>query len=179
MILVMGVGRTGTSTTSRILHTKLGVCMGHHPDLEKPKPGNPLGSYEDVTMIRATKNLLRGATTTEWLKEFNIHDEYPCLKPYIGCKVTRLAGITPKQLIGINPKLVIRTFRPKELAVASLQRYRDNTTDWGGFYDGRENDMDKMQQETDIPFFTIKYGTTRKSDLEVEEELQTALDLYL
>ena len=41
-VIVVGTGRSGTSSVARILHEKLEVCMGHH--LKMQAPG---GAYED------------------------------------------------------------------------------------------------------------------------------------
>lgn len=193
MILVMGVGRSGTSTVARILHTRLGVCMGHHKDLEKPAEGLPNGSYEDLEMLKVTRNLVGGnwatsnwknsdsITTDDWLKSFSVHDVFSsCRKPRIGCKVTHLAALTPKQVIEINPSLVIRTYRPKHLVVASLKHYRyRQKEDWEVFYDVRETSMDKLEEETSIPFYIVEFGEEHREDSEVMEDLQLGLDRYL
>jgi hypothetical protein len=48
MILVVGVGRCGTSTVARLLHERLGVYLGDN--LEAPTRWNPEGSYEDTVL---------------------------------------------------------------------------------------------------------------------------------
>ncbi len=49
MILVLGPGRSGTSTVARILHTKLGVCMGRR--FREPNEANTAGYYEDLDFL--------------------------------------------------------------------------------------------------------------------------------
>ena len=44
-IIVLGSGRSGTSTVARLCHTRIGVCMGHV--LKQGDPLNPNGYYED------------------------------------------------------------------------------------------------------------------------------------
>lgn len=180
MILVMGVGRSGTSTVARILHTRLGVCMGHHPYLERPSKGQPIGSYEDLEMNYATKDLLAGnISVANWTTLFkNQHRLEDCKEPFIGCKVTHLAALNPKQLEGINPRLVIRTLRPKELTVASLEKYRDRKVDWAKFYDEREASMMRLQLETNVPFFTIGFFDRVREDDDIEEQLKECLEVW-
>lgn len=45
-IFIVGIGRCGTSTTARILHTQLGVSMGSR--FREPDAGNPQGYWEDL-----------------------------------------------------------------------------------------------------------------------------------
>ena len=60
MIFVIGTGRSGTSTVSRILHTRCDVCMGR----ELPKRrGEPV--YEDQAF----------STLNHWLSEGPPHEE--------------------------------------------------------------------------------------------------------
>ena len=179
----MGVGRSGTATTSRILHTKLGVCMGHHSELEIPRYGQPNGCYEDFSMFEPTDYLIsdRNIGVGKWLEAFEeCHSGYNCKKPYIGTKQVRLARIYPKQLEAINPTLVIRTYRPKELVVDSLEKYRPPEREyWNNFYDVAESCMDRLERGTNVPFVIIEFGLSRRSDFEIRDEILTAMDLYL
>jgi hypothetical protein len=152
--------------------------MGHHPNLKKPCKGQPLGSYEDLDMNRITRKLINGeVTTAEWLEKFGIHGIFSsCRPPRIGCKVTHLAALTPKQLIEINPLLVVRTYRPKPLTLASLKLYRGVKEDWSEFYDLREQSMDILEAETNIPFHTVDFDSNRRSDEEIKEELESVLN---
>ena len=46
MIIVLGIGRCGTSTIARLLHTKLNISMGTR--FREPDASNPKGFYEDL-----------------------------------------------------------------------------------------------------------------------------------
>lgn len=61
MILVLGVGRSGSSTVARLLHTKVGVSMGTR--FRDPDEANPLGYYEDLDFLEVnTDATLHGDT---------------------------------------------------------------------------------------------------------------------
>lgn len=49
MILVLGVGRSGSSTVARLLHTEVGVNMGLR--FREPDSANPNGYYEDLDFL--------------------------------------------------------------------------------------------------------------------------------
>ena len=54
MILVLGTGRSGTSTVARLLHTKCSVSMGLR--FKDPDSANPLGYYEDLDFLEINTN---------------------------------------------------------------------------------------------------------------------------
>ena len=114
IVLVMGPPRSGTSVTARILHEKLGVCMGHN--LVQGNPGNPKGFYEDFKYV--------SAIARKDLQEL-------CNALYVGhgCEVI---GIKSPELAFFNvgllaPNLIIRTVRPALYIAQSLVRYRRPT----------------------------------------------------
>ena len=109
LILVIGPPRSGTSVTARILHEKLGVCMGHH--LVQGNPGNPKGFYEDSKYVRMIVN----KKLTELSEALN----HGC--KIVGVKSPELAFTNFAEL---NPDLVIRTTRELMLNAGSLEKYR-------------------------------------------------------
>jgi hypothetical protein len=56
--LVIGPGRSGTSTVARILHEKLNVKMGKN--FVSSRAANPDGTYEDLDFWVVNKKLLHG-----------------------------------------------------------------------------------------------------------------------
>lgn len=63
MILVTGVGRSGTSFTARVLSEELEVEFGPH--LPPPNRVNPHGSFEDIDVHAFCVNRGRGLLTPE------------------------------------------------------------------------------------------------------------------
>jgi hypothetical protein len=65
MYLVIGTGRSGTSITARLLHTRLNVFMGH--DFVPANKHNEQGYYEDVEFYNANDAFLFGKIIhNEW-----------------------------------------------------------------------------------------------------------------
>lgn len=185
-IIAMGTGRTGTSTVARILHEHFKICMGH--DFYEPTEGNPLGSYEDNAMMIPTKELVgfhpySGGTAEDWLEAFRKAHPDPdhyrdrpegCGAALKGVKNTHLSLLTLDQLETIAPKLIVRTSRPMEPTIKSLQKYRGMKEGWWrGFYEGREINMQNLAKRTSIPVCLIDYpGDRRLSDEEIVGTLE-------
>ena len=125
LILVMGPPRSGTSVTARILHEKLGVCMGHN--LVPGNAGNPKGFYEDFGMVAAvkTKNPLTFISalfmTHTVVGDFGF---YHHCGDVFGVKTPELAFM---ETVGMNPDLIIRTVRPALYIAQSLVRWHRPT----------------------------------------------------
>ncbi len=173
-VLVMGVGRTGTSTVARILNNRFGICMGH--DFAKTNPAQPNGTFESRSVNQATKRLLSTANVAMWLASYaKMHEG--CNARVHGVKVTHLAGMTPIMLRAIAPRLVIACKRDRDLTIASLKRLRGRTGDWEGFFDERTRAMERMERETDYPFHTVLFGQEHRSDDDIVRDLLASIDL--
>jgi hypothetical protein len=91
--LVIGCGRSGTSTVARILHEHFKINMGDN--LVPADDVNPKGYYEDETFHYANRKLTRGyGTLPEWFyfAQDEIKKRYETGKPW-GLKVNGLAYI--------------------------------------------------------------------------------------
>ena len=165
LILVVGPPRSGTSTTARILHEKLGVCMGHH--LVSGNPGNPDGFYEDQKYVE----LIRG--------QYH-HLLYDAL--HHGCQVV---GVKSPELCMMSiehlwPDKVIRTHRPFHRIVASTMAWRqprptqDEAVQIVKYYETRIDEA--LWTLPPGKVWDIFYpGGSHRSDHDIEMELRHAL----
>lgn len=104
-VIVVGSGRSGTSTVARLLHEDLGVCMGHF--LREPSAGNPKGYYEDMLshgMVRMMRDSHAGCPTERYLRLMN-QAHANCR--HWGAKDPWFLYLSGEQLKEINPKLCI------------------------------------------------------------------------
>lgn len=122
-ILVVGTGRSGTSTTTRILHEHLGVMMVREMYL----PGdrwNPRGYYEDKKMKLFVKQAVNGAISPEVLamqtREWMTQGE----DIRWGFKVTQISNGTPALLDALDPSLIIVCMRDRDLTAKSIVEWR-------------------------------------------------------
>jgi len=122
-ILVVGTGRSGTSTTTRILHEHLGVMMVREMYL----PGdqwNPKGYYEDKKMKLIVKQAIAGNISPEshevqgreWMTKGK---DIPW-----GFKVTQLSNGPPTFLDALDPMAIIVCMRERELTAKSIVAWR-------------------------------------------------------
>lgn len=162
-IIVVGVGRSGTSTIARLLQTELSVQMAYNHEY---KPWNDLkGSFEEQKMIPLSYALVEipKQKTDEWLAKYNAL--YKTSK-FRGIKQTCLSLLRRDQWENINPRLVIRTFRPKDITVASLIKWRWNDREyWEDFYDQREGCMQtQLDHSHKFPVLRINFTAEKFSD---------------
>ena len=178
-VIVTGVGRSGTSTVSRILVQKLGVCMGHQ--FHRPAPFQPLGSFEDTKMVGVGQRITGGfpfekhakLSAEDWLKQFkSLHRN--CTSKLIGVKSPHLSGCTLEDWNVIKPRIIFRTWRPKELVLASMNKWRNPGLDWSRYIDERETNMDAVFTVVDAPVCMILFDH-QVADESLESEISFAL----
>ncbi len=164
LVLVVGPPRSGTSVTARILHEKLGVCMGHN--LVPGNAGNPKGFYEEPVVVDALK--------TQNIKEIEkaIAWTHPPHEMLIGVKSPELAFVAMRQL---NPALVIWTNRGIVYNAASLMRWQQPEVSY------EEAQEMVMRYHTMIALNT-RYARVHRIDLthhrdeeDIEDELRSCL----
>lgn len=176
-VVVVGTGRSGTSTVSRILHTSFDICMGH--EFKGASAAQPIGSFEDGAMRHFTKDLAgfpfqkknveRKDTAREWIEEFGrIHSE---CDGRVGVKSPHLSGIALERWMEIAPRLIIRTHRPKELVLASMNKWRSYDNRWERFIDEREANMDRVLHLVGVPLHTVSFTGELRSDEGLIDEL--------
>ena len=174
-VLVMGVGRSGTSTVARILHDRFLICMGH--DFIDTGEANPKGTYESKIGLGATYGLLEKKNIAGWLRSYEtIHSR--CDSRLRGVKVPHLAGITPGMLNDISPKLVVIAARDSGLNVASMARWRSKGVDWSEFFDKRTESIRRLVLGGNCFFMVVKFGAEYRSDADVANDLAGVTDLF-
>jgi hypothetical protein len=113
--IVVGTGRSGTSTTARILH-EMGICMGHHLKMAKD------GHHEDYLAHGLNLMICYGSVTpARWLQVMS--DSHANCKRW-GAKDPWFLYWSHEYLKQLAPQLIIRTWRPIEESIASWARVR-------------------------------------------------------
>ena len=121
-VIVVGTGRSGTSTIARLLHEKMGVCMGHYlHHRESQKWG---GQYEDIVAHAISRMVVNdGFDPEHWLKHVqHIHADHGC-KSW-GVKDPWMSLWDTESLECILPSLIIWARRPIDETVESWIRLR-------------------------------------------------------
>lgn len=119
-VLIVGSGRSGTSTVGRICHEDLGICMGHF--LKSADYQSPKGYYEDLishALVRAmadASSLYSGQLYITLMSQF--HKD--CLA--WGAKDPWFVYLTDQRLKEVKPKLGIICTRKIEDTVKSWVR---------------------------------------------------------
>lgn len=102
-IVIVGSGRSGTSTIARICHTELNICMGHF--LKSSDPMNPTGYYEDLVSHGLVRAMTDGSYSAEIYLTLMNHFHSGCLTwgakdPwFLYCPLHTLKQLTPKLCI--------------------------------------------------------------------------------
>jgi hypothetical protein len=182
-VVVVGVGRSGTSFTAKVLHEDLGVYMGSKEVFKftGPKGAHPDGTYEDTRLNEYTYRQVEvhGISMDVWLGKYDSY--YRSIAGPVGIKNPATSLFLYEQWKELAPKLVVRTWRPKDLTVASMLRWRGKTIKldhWERFYDQREVTM-KTQLDTPqhaFPVVRVEFGKERKPKEEIIELLQPYID---
>lgn len=182
-IIIVGVGRSGTTNAARIIHDYFGICLGHifgHTRDLSQSGKNPFNGHpgrECHVTIRYTRSMIQGGHTPEQVLDHwrRAHDDAGCTAALRGVKSTHLAAATWEEWLTIRPRLIIRTHRPRELVINSLHRWRKRRREvWERFYDEREG---VMRKTVDVVHFPIKvvhvrYDGTIMSDEDLIDQLR-------
>ncbi len=122
-LLVLGTGRSGTSTTTRILHEHLGVMMVRDMYLP-PDQWNLKGYYEDKKMKIMVKQAISGKITPESLEAQAREWMTRGADIRWGFKVTQISLGPPETLDALDPSLIIVCMRDRELTAKSIVQWR-------------------------------------------------------
>jgi len=148
--VVVGTGRSGTSTVARLLHENMGINMG--AEFKPPTSHNPKGAYEDVEFVIPTARYINGKMSfNDWDNHTRsvIRKRLEAGKPW-GVKDPALAHILGQFLMYLDEPKIIRCKRDKKLAVDSFRRCYGWTKRYAeGIYDSREIMLDNTLRRID------------------------------
>ena len=179
-VVVVGVGRSGTTNTARIVHEYFKVCMGHRFAI--PSTALPHGGYEDERLIAKSRGLAEKhrLNAHEWIEQWEkSHNRHGCKALFKGTKQTALCNATRDMWLSIRPELIIRTHRPEELVVASMLKWRSKTRGrdhWVRFVRGRENAMDTHLVDLPVPIVHVYYTKEYMEDEDLIDYLRPHIE---
>jgi len=169
--LVVGTGRSGTSTVARVMHEKLEIFMG-----EKFVPAdknNPDGYYEDSEFRDLNVLFYDGRMDFgNWCQNVRgvIRKRYVLERAW-GFKESRMAALLGFYLSFFNEPKIIRCKRKRELATSSMMRCCGwNAKESEQIYDSRELQLDRILCNRDQKnVLTIHFNEERLSDEVIEK----------
>ncbi len=176
-IIVVGTGRSGTSTVSRILHENLGVCMGHFFRLHTIHD-----FYEDLFSHGLNRMLGdRNMSVIDW-QHCMARIHMKC--EHWGFKDPHFLYVSPSAIKTIGPRFFVRTWRPLEQTVESWLRHNKRLGGRGDTPDTRihfhricvEREMLMDWKLKDYPTLRISFDSAeRLTDKEIEDKIRPYL----
>ena len=148
--IVIGTGRSGTSTVARVLCEEMNVFMGN--EFRKPDKNNPSGYWEDVEFAGPNWRLLNGKTVyPKWVEEvFSVIDSRMKLGVHWGFKDPDATHFLGLYLSFFKTPKIIRCSRDRELVVKSLMRcFRHERKLAESIFDMKELALDNILAERD------------------------------
>lgn len=172
-VLVFGVGRSGTSTVARILHGRLGICMGQR--FRNPDQNNPQGYFEDLDLKHLNDQFLRGVLNFPAWHNCVLNElSQPWRQNYWGFKDPRLCELGGFYLSLIEDTKVIRCDRNRNQVFMSMQSaYNWSENECHEIIDRRTALLDNMLSERS--HLTIDFST-KKSDSELMSQIAGFLE---
>lgn len=170
--IVVGTGRSGSSTVAGILHNQMNVFMGHN--FREPDEKNLGGFWEDVEFYIPNWKFLHGRLTyQEWIEDiFSAVCARIKMKVPWGFKDPDATHFLGLYLSFFKQPRIIRCMRKKELVVPSLMRCFGYTKAYSeNLWDMKEAILNNILSEK--TYLTIKFDETRKSDEEVITEIRS------
>lgn len=183
--LVVGTGRSGTSTVARVLHENLGIYMGE--ESRPPDKFNPKGYFEDVDFRRVNIDFYKGKLNFEqWCLKVRdiIHQRYKLQKPW-GFKESRMAALLGFYLTFFDKPRIIRCKRKPELVINSLMRcYGWSRKHAEQITFSRETQLDRLLSERDQrDILTIRFDEQHVDESLIERMVtgkwRTPIKLYV
>jgi len=164
--IVIGTGRSGSSTVAGILHNKMEIFMGH--EFRKPDEKNSSGYWEDIEFASPNWRFLKGKIAyPEWIEEiFAVIAERKNRGIPWGFKDPDATHFLGLYLSFFKEPKIIRCRRKKELVIASLiksfgwtQKYAEN------LWNMKEMILDNVLSGRD--YLEIYFDEKRIPDIEI------------
>jgi len=166
-IVVLGVGRCGTSSTCRVLDERFGICFGHFRKLgtRDYKSEEPL--YEDPKLKSAIRRSWK-----DFLVAYNeIH--LPTCSP--GIKILRLARVSADDIKALNPIGIIECWKREVANIQSLIKYGLTEVEARDWYWKQKKGIQEMKLglEDRLPWIPIEFNFKhRKTDEEIYNSIK-------
>lgn len=153
-ILILGPGRSGTSTTARILHDRFRVCFGHHPLIGLRFHGDPMYEHPEIKRaLHAVTHARERDRDIHWWHDLVLedHSHARCSAPLIGVKLLDLALLRTDQILSLDPRLIVRTIRGRESCVRAWMRYNPSLgrSRAQRYVDARERGIERIMSDLD------------------------------
>jgi hypothetical protein len=164
--IVIGTGRSGSSTVAGILHNKMEVFMGQ--EFRKPDEKNPDGFWEDVEFASPNWKFLNGKINyPEWIEKiFAVIAKRKNQGIPWGFKDPDATHFLGMYLSFFKNPRIIRCQRKKELVVASLIKSFGHTKEYAkNLWDMKETILDYILADRDC--LIIYFDERKISDVEI------------
>lgn len=169
--LVVGTGRSGTSTTARILHEQFGIFMGEKFD--PPNKACPEGPWEDLEFMDLNGRLINGeCKLASWMRQLeelvkkrNAHHEK------WGMKDPRIGHFLGLYLAVIRNPIIIYTDRRPDLVIESLTKAFGFDREWA-----RELYTTRAKWIENVLFYH-RYITINYDDFKTDDEIVNELSI--
>jgi hypothetical protein len=161
--IVIGTGRSGTSTVARIFHEKLDVFMGY--EFKQADSANQDGYWEDVDFHNANRGFLIGKMTyPQWIDAiFGVVAERRIKGIPWGFKDPDASHFLGLYMSFFQTPRIIRCTRKKELVVKSLMTKLGHTRKHAeNVWEMKEMILDNLLNGKDC--LTIRFDENRLTD---------------
>jgi hypothetical protein len=169
--IVIGTGRSGSSTVARVLRNKMDVFMGYR--FREPDDRNPSGYWEDVDICSPNWKFLNGKITYgEWIEAIfsTVNDRVNMGIPW-GFKDPDATHFLGLYLSFFKKPKIIRCVRKKELVVPSLMRCFGHTeAEASDIVDMKEMILDNILSEKS--YLSIHFDEQKKTDDKIMNEIR-------
>jgi len=161
-IIVLGVGRCGTSSTCRVLDNEFEICFGHFRKLRTKDYKSLEPMYEDPKLKSAIKR--------SWEDFLTAYNEIHLSTCNPGIKILRLAKVSVDNIKTLNPIGIIECWKEEAANIQSLIKYGFDKVEAKNWYWGQKKGILelKLSLQDQFPWIPIEFSSEyRKTDEEI------------